>query len=197
MDTSASNVGRIAALVRSIVEEVSFSIWHPNGLFPAGWCDDCSRVLGALLKEAGENGFELVVGSRGEHLEKSHIWLRRGDLIVDITADQFPEEGTAPVMVTTTHVWHDGWMQYCVEPGEIDSNRVQGKLYDAIKNTEAWRLKHAARPRKTIGKRTKRLLGDLDQTSVNPELKQMLDSRSDASNHLAEAEKNTAIWRKR
>ena len=144
MDTSESNVGRIAALVRSIVEEVSPSIWNPNGLFPGGWCDDCSRVLGALLKESGENGFELVVGSRGEHLEKSHIWLRRGDLIVDITADQFAEEGTAPVMVTTSHVWHDGWTQYCVEPGEIDSNRVEGELYDAIKNTEAWRLKHAA-----------------------------------------------------
>ena len=43
--------------------------------------------------------------------------------------------------------------------------------------------------RKTMGKRTKRLLGDLDQTSVNPELKQMLDSRSDASNRLAEPKK--------
>jgi len=140
MDATTSNVGQIAALVRVIAEEVSSSIWHPNGLFPGGWCDDCSRVLGSLLREQGENGFERVVGRRGEHLEKSHVWLRRGDLIVDITADQFPEEGTAPVMVTTDHVWHDGWEQYSEALEEIDTNRTEGKLYDAIKNTEAWRL---------------------------------------------------------
>lgn len=92
MDATTSNVGRIAALVRVIVEEVNSSIWHPNGLFPGGWCDDCSRILGTLLSEQGGHGFERVVGRRGEHLEKSHVWLRRGELIVDITADQFPEE---------------------------------------------------------------------------------------------------------
>jgi hypothetical protein len=54
-----------------------------------------------------------------------------------ITADQFPEEGTAPVMVATDHVWHDGWEQYSEELEEIDTNRTEGELYDAIKNAEA------------------------------------------------------------
>lgn len=140
MDAKTLNVSRVAALVRAITEELSSSIWHPNGLFPNGWCDDCSRVLGVLLREQGESGFERVVGRRGEHLEKSHVWLRRGDLIVDITADQFQDEITASVMVTTDHVWHDGWEQYSEELEEIDLKRIEGKLYNAIKNAEAWRL---------------------------------------------------------
>jgi hypothetical protein len=139
MDESTANVGRIATLMRTIVEEVSSSIWHPNGRFPGGWCDDCSRVLGILLREQGEDGFRRVTGRRGEHLEKSHVWLQRGDVIVDITADQFLGEDTTPVMVTTDHDWHDGWEQSSEELEEIDASRTEGKLYLAIKNAAAWR----------------------------------------------------------
>jgi hypothetical protein len=137
---ATSNVRKVAVLVRSIVEVVSASIWHPIGVFPNGWCDDCSRVLGILLREQGESGFMRVVGRRGEHSEKTHVWLRRGSLIVDITADQFQDEISSPVMVTTDHSWHARWEQSGDELEEIDDSRTEGKLYRAITNHTEWRL---------------------------------------------------------
>lgn len=140
MEQSTANVVRIASLVRIIIEEVSSSITHSLGAFPNGWCNDCSTVLGILLREQGENGFQRVIGARGEHFEKSHVWLQRGDVIVDITADQFVGENTEPVMVTTDHVWHDNWEHSSEELEEIDVSRLEGTLYTAIKKAEAWRL---------------------------------------------------------
>lgn len=139
MEEISRNVFRVAALARKIIEESSASMQHPLGSFPHGWCDDCSRVLGSLLKEQNEANFKRVTGWRGEHLGASHVWLQRGDLIVDITADQFIGEVTTPVIVTTEIAWHSKWINQSFDDIEpIDFTRVEGRLYDFIKQSGSW-----------------------------------------------------------
>lgn len=52
--------------------------------FPWGACGDASLLLARYLQD---RGFGPCVILRSE--QPSHIWLRSGDLIIDITADQF------------------------------------------------------------------------------------------------------------
>ena len=126
--------------MRCIVEEVSIGIYNPAGTFPAGWCQDCSRVLGKLLEEQSEYGFKLVFGTRGEHSNSTHVWLKRGDLVVDITADQFCQKVASPVIVSTESSWHGEWQRTEQELDEFDAWRVERMLYKAIKSHLKWNL---------------------------------------------------------
>lgn len=70
--------------------------------FPADSCADASILLGTYFKDNGIDGFILIKGKRGEgNSLESHYWLERGDMLVDITSDQF-EEVSEPVVVTET-----------------------------------------------------------------------------------------------
>jgi hypothetical protein len=80
----------------------------PLGLqnFPVGACGDATLLLGHYLKAQGFGYFDYVSGTRGEGDDwHSHAWLRREDVIIDITADQFPEIDQA-VIVATGSPWH-------------------------------------------------------------------------------------------
>lgn len=58
--------------------------------FPIGSCADASILLGTYFKDNGINGFVLIKGKRGEgNSLETHYWLEKGNMIVDITADQF------------------------------------------------------------------------------------------------------------
>lgn len=140
LNNPATRVERIATIVRTIIEQVSVTMYHPLGRFPHGWCDDTSRVLAILLREQGEVGFERVCGTRRGSETATHVWLQRGELVVDITADQFDDEVSAPVIVSADARWHRVWdrrVSHALE--EIDPGRIEGELYDAIKATDAWR----------------------------------------------------------
>lgn len=76
--------------------------------FPAGACMDTSLLLGAYLVDLGHIGFELISGTRGswdDSTGATHAWLARGDLVIDITADQF-SDAPAGVIVESSPVWH-------------------------------------------------------------------------------------------
>src|SRR4051812_43050826 len=74
--------------------------------FPAGACGDASLMLGSYLKHLGLGAWEYVAGvARSARDRYSHAWIRQGDLIVDITAEQFPECPPG-VLVTTDPGWH-------------------------------------------------------------------------------------------
>ena len=76
--------------------------------FPAGACGDTSILLGAYLVDCGHRGFEYICGERGSHDAgdwTSHAWLARGELVIDITADQFPD-APAAVIVESPSPWH-------------------------------------------------------------------------------------------
>lgn len=96
-------------------------------------------MLGKLLADGGEHGFKLVTGLRGAHLEKSHVWLERHGLIVDITADQFECEIKESVIVTDNSSWHEGWQQQIQDLGELGSSGIEWTLYDALSNHPEWR----------------------------------------------------------
>ncbi|MEM7763798.1 MAG: hypothetical protein AAF290_06925 [Pseudomonadota bacterium] len=77
--------------------------------FPHGAASESSLLLGALLLDHGLEGFDYVAGERGayaQHDWSSHAWLTRGDLVVDITADQF-DDAPAAVIVSPRSSWHD------------------------------------------------------------------------------------------
>lgn len=146
----------IASSVRSIVEDVSVDIRKSfyADPFPSGWCQDTSRVLGKLLQNLGEDGFKLVFGKRvlvidaatGRGSEPTHVWLERDGVIIDITADQFSEEISDPVLVTTDRSWHDTWP----EQREYDLDEVSGNLecalYEAIVDHPALRIRYQSLP---------------------------------------------------
>lgn len=71
--------------------------------FPHGQCDDASGMLASYLEDCGFGSWELVVGHRPP---KFHAWLERDGVILDITADQFDDEGHPPVVVTRDRAWH-------------------------------------------------------------------------------------------
>lgn len=71
--------------------------------FPRGACGDASLLLAKYLRENGCGEFQYVVGGRCGH---SHAWLLKGDIIVDLTADQFKDQPEA-VLVTRDHGWHN------------------------------------------------------------------------------------------
>lgn len=75
--------------------------------FPHECCDLTCSLLLVLFHEAGIDGFCLVKGKRpgGKTRECGHVWVQRGDTVVDITADQF--EGTNnPSVIVGRSVWH-------------------------------------------------------------------------------------------
>lgn len=77
--------------------------------FPTGACGDASLLLGKYLYNRGFGSFQYVCGIRRRCDKKQeHAWLRQGAVIIDITADQFPEIHE-PVIVTTDHLWYDAF----------------------------------------------------------------------------------------
>lgn len=71
--------------------------------FPRGACGDASLLVAHLLLEQGLGEFDYVLGRYGD---ASHAWLQQGALIVDITADQFPDAGQPEVIVALGSEWH-------------------------------------------------------------------------------------------
>lgn len=83
---------------------------RPVGLrdFPAGSCGDTALLLGTMLSEAGFGEFNCVSAERGDKRDRtwrSHGWVEQNSLIIDITADQFPEKSET-VIVTHESPWH-------------------------------------------------------------------------------------------
>jgi hypothetical protein len=81
--------------------------------FPRGSCRDASLLLGTYLSERGCGSFDYVAGERGDWQSEpptwvSHAWAAQGDLIADITADQYPD-APAGVIVTTDSPWHQSF----------------------------------------------------------------------------------------
>jgi hypothetical protein len=92
----------------------AFEKCDPNRLpdtlkqFPRGACGDAVLLLAEFLGEQGIGirTFTYVCGERqGARIREFHTWLEIDGVIVDITADQFPEI-TETVIVTRHSAWH-------------------------------------------------------------------------------------------
>lgn len=82
--------------------------------FPSGACGDATLLLGTFLSDRGFGQFNYVCGERGNIPTEdwtSHAWLQKGNLVVDITADQF-DDNDGKVIVSENSAWH---RQFTVE----------------------------------------------------------------------------------
>ena len=73
--------------------------------FPRGSCGDVSELLGQYLSDSGLGAWSYPNGTQSDPFF-THAWVERDGLIVDITADQFPDT-SEPVLLTTDRTWHD------------------------------------------------------------------------------------------
>lgn len=90
-----------------LIDRASLSIGLQQ--FPLGACGDTCLLLGTALIERGLGEFRYVCGHTHEHgAFDSHAWLSSGNLIVDITADQFGD-GMPPVFVGRDGHWYSRW----------------------------------------------------------------------------------------
>ena len=84
--------------------------------FPRASCQDASMLLGTYLKDSGLGVFDYVFGWRRADrpltpVVETHGWLEQGDIVVDITADQFTNEAIESVVVSRHSEWHLSFAQ--------------------------------------------------------------------------------------
>ena len=110
--------------------------------FPGGACGDATLLLGTYFIEIGEVPFDYMLGDTTEdHLDpswSSHAWMQRGNLVIDISADQFPHIDEK-VIVTLDSVWHrslNGEVQHIADFNVYEQNTASplGPIYRAIRD---------------------------------------------------------------
>ena len=133
-----------SAILLSDARRLPFSLRD----FPSGACGDASLLLAHFLAEAGLYGAVYVSGLWERY---SHAWLELGNLIIDITADQFTADPQAAlvldglpetpdgVLVTTSRDWHSRFEEARRSVARIDvyddtTNRLLEKAYREIRS---------------------------------------------------------------
>jgi len=111
--------------------------------FPSESCADASFLLGTYLKDNGINGFILIKGKRGESISiETHYWLEHGDMIVDITADQFDEINERVVITETNSKWYGTFSRSVIQEADcrmiaaLDVRTHLEAVYDYILETD-------------------------------------------------------------
>lgn len=108
--------------------------------FPTGWCGDAAPLLAQYFTDSGLGHFDYVCDERTNDdpvaVWQTHAWLEQDGLIIDITANQFPEIDD-PIMITRDRTWHNQFRECSREPAGIAvydfgaSNRLR-KAYDGL-----------------------------------------------------------------
>jgi hypothetical protein len=103
-----ADVDEITAAARRVRRALEGDGWASYGLreVPRGACGDASRLLGLHLESLGWGKWTYVMGIAPGPDGGTHAWLEQAGLVVDITADQFPDIDEA-VIVTTDRTWHE------------------------------------------------------------------------------------------
>ena len=83
--------------------------------YPRGCCDNCSEILGDYLISRGLAPAVFVKAFKGK---RSHAWIEVGNLVIDITGDQF--DGRPSVFFDVPDTWVKKW--------KVDSRRMS--VYD-------------------------------------------------------------------
>lgn len=110
MDDRLESVRTAATAFRQAIESCKRDLGIVFAQFPHGSCGDTAELLARYLSMKKLGGFTYVWGQKGcqdDDTFHTHAWLRRGGVIIDITADQFG--GQPPVIVTTDSTWHDSF----------------------------------------------------------------------------------------
>jgi len=103
-----TRISETAQNLRTIIESAKSGDadipWLPR--FPEKCCNFAANLLLLELSDAGVDGLRRMIGTvqddRGDDLA-THVWVQAGDVVVDITADQF---GQPKVIVEERPAWH-------------------------------------------------------------------------------------------
>ena len=128
-----------AASFRMAIEKVKHTLGVSFVDFPRGSCGDATPLLGTYLINQGLGTFDYRLGTRGCHEDDSwfsHAWLQKDNLVVDITADQFPDI-TQKVIVKYDSGWHqtfDSENEHVADYRIYDQRTVSlmGQFYNKI-----------------------------------------------------------------
>ncbi len=102
-------IATAAKHLRDLLERIPASECYPGYEgFPHGWCGHASELLCTYLNDLRLSSVEsfYVMGEHHTPHYQSHAWVEAGDLIIDITADQFAAE-LPQVWLTTDRGWHE------------------------------------------------------------------------------------------
>lgn len=102
------NIRKTATDFRNATEICAPSLGITFKSFPRGSCGEAVLLLGTYLIEQGLGEFQYMLGEYGVCKDSNwsyHAWLQSDSLVVDITADQFPEI-TEKVLVQDASEWH-------------------------------------------------------------------------------------------
>lgn len=89
--------------------------------FPRACCHHACELLRRFLLDRGVGEFQVICGNHPHEQGEKHQWLRKGDVVVDITADQF---GRAKVIVTRNSPWHDSLKGEPLPHTQADHDRL-------------------------------------------------------------------------
>lgn len=140
-DGQLETIELIAKALRSALEQADFSKNCSGQLlnFPRECCNHASNLLLIFFREAGVEGFTSVFGNRPDtdRPDAGHVWVQRGDLVVDITADQFPGQNLKPVIVGESE-WHKS--RYIRDEGPLNDRMIHHyqettSIYDQVIST--------------------------------------------------------------
>lgn len=111
-------IREVAEEVRRALELMNRDDFPSLRDFPRGSCGDASTFLGEVLFESGLGEWTYRHGIDRKQNYRSHAWIERHGVIVDITADQFLEVDES-VIVTTSSSWHDSFHQGVPHPARL------------------------------------------------------------------------------
>ncbi|HDS05872.1 MAG TPA: hypothetical protein ENN95_02400 [Deltaproteobacteria bacterium] len=103
-----NKIRETATVFRNAIEVCAPSLGVIFKKFPSGACGEAVLLLGTYLIEQDLGEFQYMLGDYGARTDSnwsSHAWLQADNLVVDITADQFPEVNEK-VVVQDYSKWH-------------------------------------------------------------------------------------------
>ena len=102
------NLRQSVILFRKGMLKVKFDgyCFEPLDDFPASCCEFSSYLLAKfLIEKTGVLSLQIVTGENRYKKSQRHIWLRLGEVDIDITANQFASTDKT-VFVDANSVWH-------------------------------------------------------------------------------------------
>ena len=103
-------IKRLAVKYRNLIRESDRSQWGPQFRDFPGACGDVSEMFGTYLFERCGVNAKYVSSVEGAGFDGTHAWLELGDLIIDLTCDQFPQDPLPAPYVGKDRAWHSRWV---------------------------------------------------------------------------------------
>ncbi|MFW2503471.1 transglutaminase domain-containing protein [Clostridium diolis] len=122
---NVEKIRKLAEQMRSTLTKMEYDEFPDSDFllgYPRGCCGDVSNLLAKFLRDNGIE-CEYVWGMMGR---QSHAWLECDALIVDITADQFPEI-KEQILITADKSWHKKFKRQRRSDGDFEKFNFYNK----------------------------------------------------------------------